>query len=67
VHLALNVFLIAFVLVAAVVITRARFGHKFGGKRRDDDGGEFAGVTAPLSRPPLGRTGSAKLEEPHDD
>ena len=26
-HLAVNVFLIAFVLVAAVVITRARFGH----------------------------------------
>jgi hypothetical protein len=53
-------------VVAGIVVTRARFGHKFR-RTPPDDRGELTGVTADLPRDPRPRHGSASVEEPDDE
>jgi hypothetical protein len=61
-HLLLKIIVIAFAVVAGIMITRARFGARL--RRRDDDRGDLAGVGATLPRGPKPRSDSTKLDEP---
>jgi ribose/xylose/arabinose/galactoside ABC-type transport system permease subunit len=66
-HVWLRVLLIAVAVIAGVWITRARFGRKMVTRGPgSDDGTELAGVTAPVRRPPLSRSGGATVDEPDD-
>jgi hypothetical protein len=61
-HVLLEIVVIAFAVIAGILITRARFGARL--RRRDDDRGDLAGVGATLPRGPKPRNDNAKVAEP---
>ena len=61
-HELLKIVVIAFAVIAGILITRARFGARL--RRRNDDRGDLMGVGATLPRGPKPRTNGAKVDEP---